>query len=71
MHRTAGIQSCNDFLYVENDNDEGYSTHEPTLRDPPHGENLNVEPVLQSTGVKEGETSVNQEEATCTSPKPQ
>ena len=37
--------------------------------DPPHGENLNVEPVLQSAGVKDGETSTNQEEATCTSPK--
>ena len=34
----------------------------------PHGESLNVEPVLQSAGVKDSETSVNQEEANCTSP---
>ena len=55
--------------HVESDNDGGSSPHEPTVRDPPHGENLNVEPVLQSTGVKDGEKSANQEEATCTSPK--
>ena len=41
------------------------------LSDPLHGENLNVEPVLQSAGVKDGETSVNKEEATSTSPKAQ
>ena len=57
--------------HVESDNDGGCSPHEPTLRDPPHDENLNVEPVLQSTGVKDGETSVNQKEATSTSPKTQ
>ena len=55
--------------HVESDHDRGSRPHEPTLRDPPHGENLNVEPVLQSAGVKDGETSVNQEEATSTSPK--
>ena len=47
--------------HVESDNDGGSSPHEPTLRDPPHGENLKIEPVLQSAGVKYGETSVNQE----------
>ena len=45
--------------HVESENVGGSSPHEPTLRDPPHGENLNVEPVLQSTGVKDGETPVN------------
>ena len=43
--------------HVESINDGGSSPHEPTLRDPPHGEDLNVEPVLQSAGVKDGETS--------------
>ena len=71
MHRTAGKQSCNDFQHVESDNDGGSSPHEPTLRDPHHGENLNVEPVMQSAGVKDGETSVNQEEATSKSPNTQ
>ena len=32
----------------------------------PYGENIKVEPVLQSAGVNDGEKSVNQEEATCT-----
>ena len=57
--------------HVESDNDGGSSPHEPTLRDPPHGENLDIEPVLQSTGVKDGETSVNQEEAISTLPNTQ
>ena len=59
------------FRHVQSGNDGGSSPHGPTLRDPPHGENLNVEPVLQSAGVKDGETSVNQEEVTSTSPKAQ
>ena len=58
-------------MYVESENDGGSSPHEPTLRDPPHGENVNIEPVLQSAGVKDGETSVNKEEATSTSPNTQ
>ena len=57
--------------HVESDNDGGSSPHEPTLRDPPHGENLKIEPVLQSAGVKYGETPANQEEATSTSPNTQ
>ena len=57
--------------HVESDNDGGSSSHELTLIDPPHGENLNIEPVLQSIGVKDGETSVNQEEAISTSPNTQ
>ena len=71
MYRTAGIQSCTISRHVESDNDGGSSPHEPNLRDPPHGENINIEPVLQSAGVEDGETSVNQEEATSTSPKTQ
>ena len=55
--------------HVESDNDGGSSPQEPTLRDSPHGDNLNVDLVLQSAGVKDGETSFNQEEATSTSPK--
>ena len=57
--------------HVESDNDGGSSHHEPTLRDPPCGENLNGETVWQSAGVKDSDKSVNQEERTCTSPKTQ
>ena len=57
--------------HVESDNDGGSSPHEATLKDPPHGENLNVEPVVQSAGVKDVEPPFNQEKATCTSPKTQ
>ena len=58
--------------HVESDNDGGSSPHEPTLlRDPPHGENLNTAPVLQSARDKHCETSVNEEEATSTSPNTQ
>ena len=57
--------------HVESDNDWGSSPHEPTLRDPTHSENLNIESVLQSAGVKDGENTVNKEEATSTSPNTQ
>ena len=57
--------------HVESDNDGSSSPHEPILRDLPHGENLNIEPMMQSADVKDGETSINQEEATCTSPNSQ
>ena len=50
---------------------ERYSPHEPTIKDHPHGENLNIEPVLQNAGVKDGKTFDNQEEATSMSPKNQ
>ena len=32
--------------HVESDNGGSSSPHEPTLSDPPHGKNLNIEPVL-------------------------
>ena len=57
--------------HIESDDARCSCPNEPTLRDPSHGENLNVELVLQSAGVNDGETSVDREEATCTSPNTQ
>ena len=50
----------------EDDDDGVFGPHQPTLRDPPHGENINVELVLQVTDVTNGEKSANEEEATST-----
>ena len=52
--------------HVESDDGRGSCPHKLALRDPPHGENLNIEPVLQSAGVDDGEQSVNEEEANST-----
>ena len=57
--------------HVERDDDRSSCLIDPTLRDQSHGDNPNVEPVLQSTGINDGETSVKQEEVASTSPNAQ
>ena len=42
--------------YIESDDNRGHCLHGPNLRDSPHGENLHVEPALQSAGVNYCET---------------
>lgn len=51
--------------HIEGDDDR------VSCRDRSHDENLNIERALQSTGVNDGDKSVNQEEGTSTSPSTQ
>ena len=54
---------------VEGDNNRDTCPDGSALRDPPCGESLDGEPVPQSTGFEDGETPIEQEEATPVSSK--